>query len=399
MSFFNTLPPQTSQLLSSVPALIEKTFPMPARFRGKLPSQIAELSRLLTGARGDRSLSYLSRPNFLAAYLRYFLPWNLYRLCLILSGLEKTFSPGQTIVDLGSGPLTLVLALWISKPNLRALPLEFYCIDRCAPALDAGKKLFAAIAGDSPWKIHLVKEDIDFRKAPVTQNKNSAAFVCAVNLFNEVYESIPHNNTESLRRIASNAARFMHERALADASILTMEPGVPQSGRFISFLRDSFLELGRPPISPCPHTEDCPLSGGNKRWCHFAFVPKDAPKELLRLSSAAGIPKERLVFSFLLTGSVAKNADAAAKNSVSAKKHSGGEAKSEGEKVRLLSDAFALPGGRFGRYGCSSRGLVLFAGEKTRVEKLDCGSLVTPIFAANEERDKKSGALIIEVKQ
>jgi len=381
MTSFNTLPPQSREILSSVPALIEKTFPMPERFRGKLPSQVAELSRLLTGARGDRSLSYLSRPNFLAAYLRYFLPWNLYRLCLVLSAFEKTFTNGQSIIDLGSGPLTLVLALWISRPDLRGIALEFYCIDRCAPALEAGKKLFSAIAGDSPWKLHLVKEDIDFRKAAVIGKKGSpakAAFVSAVNLFNEVYEKLPHNNTEALRRMAANAARFMHEQAAENACILTLEPGVPQSGRFISFLRDAFLELDRPPISPCPHTGDCPLSGGSKRWCHFAFVPKDAPKELLRLSSAAGIPKERLVFSFLLTGSAAK---------------------SEGEKVRLLSDAFALPGGRFGRYGCSSRGLVLFAGEKNRVEKLDCGSLVTPIFAASESRDEKSGALIIEVKQ
>jgi len=354
---------------------------MPGRFRGSLPSQVAELSRLLTGARGDRGLSYLSRPNLLSAYLRYFLPWNLYRLCLVLAGLEKVFSAGDSIIDLGSGPLTLVSALWISRPDLRELPLEFFCVDRSSPALEAGKKFFAALgavgANENPWKLHLVKEDIDFRKAVLARKKNSAAFVCAINIFNEVYEHLPHSDTNALRRMASNAVRIMSEKAADDAFFLTMEPGIPQSGHFISFLRDAFLEIGRAPVSPCPHSAACPLCGG-KRWCHFAFEPKDAPNELQRLSAAAGIPKERLVFSFLLTGPAVKT---------------------EGDKARVISDAFALPNCRYGRYGCSSRGLVLFAGEKSRIDKLSCGSLFGPVFAEEEQRDAKSGALIIEVKQ
>jgi len=383
MSSFNTLPPQTRQILGSVPALIEKTFPMPGRFRGKLPSQVAELSRLLTGARGDRSLSYLSRPNLLSAYLRYFLPWNLYRLCHLLSGLDIALRAGDTIVDLGSGPLTFVSALWIAYPDLRGIPLEFNCIDRCAPALEAGKIFFTAIAGNSQWKINLVREDINIRKTDVTRKRKTASLVCAVNMFNEIYENLPHNNAEGLRRMAANIAAAMHSYASADACILTVEPGVPQSGRFISFLRGAFLELGRPPLSPCPHTETCPFSGGKKRWCHFAFETTDAPKDLHRLSSAAGIPKERLVLSFLLTGAVSPKAAPSAKTGQ--------------QRVRIISDAFPLPDNRFGRYGCSAQGLVLLAGEKSRIEKIVSGSLITPVFAANR-RDEKSGALLAEAQ-
>ena len=356
---------------------------MPGRFRGALPSQVAELSRLLTGARGDRSLSYLSRPNFLSAYLRYFLPWNLYRLCLLLPGLDLALSAGDTIVDLGSGPLTLVSALWIARPDLRGLPLEFYCIDRCAPALEAGKKFFAAIADNSPWKIHAVREDINIRKADVTRKRKAAALVCAVNIFNETYEDLSHNNTEGLKHMAAKIAQIMHGCASEDAFILTVEPGVPQSGRFITFLRSAFLELDRPPLSPCPHTETCPFSGGKKRWCHFAFETTDAPKDLHRLSSAAGIPKERLVLSFLLTGAVSPQTAPSAKTGQ--------------QGVRIISDAFPLPDSRYGRYGCSARGLVLLAGEKNRVEKIVSGSLITPVFAA-DKRDAKSGALLVEVQ-
>jgi ribosomal protein RSM22 (predicted rRNA methylase) len=379
MVSFDTLPAQSRLILDSVPALVEKTFPMPGRFRSALPSQVAELSRLLTDGRGERRLSYLNRPNFLSAYLYYFLPWNLYRLCLLLPNLDLSICSGDTIIDMGSGPLTFACALWISRPDLRSLPLEFHCTDRSAPALEAGQKFFTAIAGNSPWKINLVKEDIDFRKPHVTRKKKTASLVCAVNMFNEIYENIPHNNTEGLKRMAANTARIMHEQAAQNAFILTVEPGVPRSGHFISFLRNAFLELGRNPLSPCPHTQACPVSGG-KRWCHFAFVTADAPQELHRLSEAAGIPKERLVFSFLLTGEAGKN-----------------QVETELEKTRIISDAFPLPDNLFGRYGCCAKGLVLVTGKRNRIEKIVSGSLITPVFHANA-RDAKSGALIAEAR-
>ncbi|MDR0487256.1 MAG: small ribosomal subunit Rsm22 family protein, partial [Treponema sp.] len=146
-------------------------------------------------------------------------------------------------------------------------------------------------------------------------------------------------------------------------------------------LRSAFLELKRPAASPCPHNRACPFPGGKKRWCHFAFETDGAPKELHRLSAAAGIPKERLVFSYLHTGPVTANAS-----------------KTESEKVRIVSDVFPLPYGRFGRYGCSERGLVLLSGKKNQIEKTVSGALVVPSFAAGGQRDKKSGALLAEVK-
>ncbi len=382
-----------SMLLKNIPALIEKTFPMPARFRSSLPSQIAELSRLLTGARGERALSYLNRPNYLSAYLRYFLPWNLHRLCLILPSLNIPLNSGSVIIDLGSGPLTFVCALWLSKPHLRRLPLEFVCVDRSSAALEAGKKLFTAVSGGGcnetcQWKINLVREDIDTRQMkipPKTKNviaEKKAALVCAINLFNEIYENLPHHNTEALRRTAENTASFMNELACADGCILTVEPGIPQAGKFISFLRSAFLELDRPPAAPCTHTAACPLSGREKRWCHFAFETDQSgvPNELLRLSAAAGLPKERLVLSFLLAAGAEANGKKAA----------------DKIQARVISDAFPLPNNCFGRYCCSERGLVLLTGEKALIEKINSFSIVEPVFAA-DKRDAKSGALIVSL--
>jgi len=384
-------PPQTENLLGDIPSLIKKTFPIPKRFAGALPSDIAELSHLLTNQRNDRALSYLGRPNLLSAYLYYFLPWNLYRLCLLISRLTLNLSPNDAITDLGCGPLTFASALWLSRPDLRSVPLEFFCIDRSSPALEAGNKFFSALSeGKSPWNIHLLREDIDFRQANIRRKIKPASLVCAVNVFNEIYETLPHNNIEGLRRMSANAAQLLRSLSTDDGCLLTVEPGVPQSGHFISFLRESLLKLGLSPVSPCTHTQNCPLLKKNAsrsaKWCHFAFDAPNAPEELLRLSAAAGLPKERLAFSYLLTGT--KRASTTAKT----------ESEKQKQTARVISDAFPLPANRYGRYGCCAQGLVLLTGDKSRMEKTASLSLVTPIFSANKERDKKSGALIAEVK-
>jgi ribosomal protein RSM22 (predicted rRNA methylase) len=380
----------TKQILNSIPGLINKTFPIPGRFRSALPRDIAELSRLLTNNRGERSLSYLGRPNYLSAYLNYFLPWNLYRLCFLLPTLDINLSAGNKITDLGCGPLTLVSALWITRPDLRAIPLEFNCIDRSSQVLDAGKKFFTALSGsgtntDSLWKINLIKKEINLQKGD--SHKENASLICAINVFNEMYEHLPHNNTEALRRIAANAALFMQNKAAEGASVLTVEPGVPQSGKFISLLRDSFLELGCHPLSPCTHSTVCPLAprhstGKNKqRWCHFAFEAADVPKELKRLSAAAKLPKQRLVLSFLFTG-----------------KQKPASQRTNETEIRIISDAFPLPGNNFGRYGCSAKGLVLLTGDKNSAEKMACGNSFCAELNDNGQRDEKSGALIRNIK-
>jgi len=363
------------QLLHSIPALINKTFPIPVRFKSKLPADIAELSRGFTNKRGERSLSYLGRPNFLSAYLHYFLPWNLYRLCLLLQNLKINLSKGDIITDLGSGPLAFPAALWIAHPDLRTIPLEINCIDRSGQALEAGKKFFSVLAEDSPWKINLIRKNINTTAGRT--DRTNAKLVCAVNLFNEIYEKVPHSNTHELKRIAADCAKLMHAQTAENGYILTVEPGVPQSGRFISFLREAFINLGRIPAAPCTHSEVCPLADyRGKKWCHFAHKDFSPPKELVRLSAAARLPKERLVYSYLLTSAAQKQT---------------------AQSVRIISDIFNLPGGKTGCYGCSAQGLVLLEQDKHNKDRVKSGTLVKDFIITNEI-DSKSGALIFRCK-
>jgi hypothetical protein len=208
-----------------------------------------------------------------------------------------------------------------------------------------------------------------------------AALASAVNFFNELYQDIPHTSRQGLEKAARSYAEIIGR--LAGGAVLVVEPGTPRSGEFISCMRNALAEKGRLPLSPCPHTGPCPFPGGKgARWCHFAFGTEHAPAALHKLSAAAGIPKERAVLSFLFSGP--------------------GNPKPAVELVRVISDLFPLKpaghAGSYGRYGCSLKGPVLIRGEKPFMETLVSGSLLAPPLEASGERDKKSGALIVNTE-
>jgi hypothetical protein len=423
IDLFPPLTQDAKTILDGIPALIDKVFPLPRRFQFGLPEDIAELSAAFTNERSSRGTSYLGKPNLLSAYLRYFLPWNLYRLCRLLPGLDLPFgilrdsdskknasaAAGITaneniiaVTDLGSGPLTLPIALWISRPELRKLHLEFRCLDQTGAVLDAGKKLFSALAGsDTMWTIRAIKGNLG---TPV--HGGPAQLVSAVNLFNEIFQNLPHTDSESLRRLAQKNARVLAALAGSSGSILIVEPGVPRSGEFIAALRDALIELNKSPASPCPHGGECPFPGGKQggaKWCHFAFETDSAPATLLALSKAAGLPKERATLSFLLTlpggqdRRYAPESKAAVPESLAAAENA---AQVDTKfPVRIISDPFPLAQGGIGRYGCSARGLVLITGTRQKIEEMNSGLLAEFEEQSEkaEKRDGKSGALIIHI--
>jgi hypothetical protein len=425
---FRGLEENTRKDLEALLPLIEKTFPIPARFRRGLGNNVAELSRLLTSARGERSLSYLNQPPLLSAYLYYFLPWNVYRLCRLLPGLDLPLAAGDAIVDLGAGPLSFTIGLWLCRRDLRSVPLEFYCLDRGKAALEAGKKLFAALSappgGACPWTIRAIHGDLNQgvarfhrprapRPEAQSQARNTAqgaarntaldgargagrgaALVTAINLYNELSQSISPGDDAGQRRFAKNQAALLTGLAARGGRLLVVEPGTPPSGRFITLLREALISLNRPPLSPCVHPLSCPFPGpgGGKpaaKWCHFAFDTEDAPASLRRLSAAAGIPKERATLSFVLAGPVpaasATSAVPAAPTTPAA------------PTVRVISSPFPAGGGAggraWGRYVCGEKGMALLRGEKSFVEAAESGTLLAVRFT--EELDPKSGAPVV----
>jgi hypothetical protein len=289
---------------------------------------------------------------------------------------------------LGCGPLTLPLALWIARPELRGLRLELRCLDKTGAALDAGKKLFDALSGvssrrgSSPWAIRPIRAPLG---AEIRGQK--AALVTAVNVFNELFWELPHGDAAALAAFAEKNARLLASLAAENGAVLVVEPGIPQSGAFITALRSSLIARGQMPYAPCPHTERCPCSGGilahgKAKWCHFAFETQDAPERLLRLSDAAGLPKERATISYLFTREEVKTTT------------SGPEL-----ATRIISDIFPVSDkdgkSLYGRYGCSAQALVLVTGSRAALEQHPSGSLVCLAPREGAGRDPKSGALMV----
>jgi hypothetical protein len=397
---FPPLTEEARRLMNDIPDLADKTFPMPGRFRLALVRNVAELSRLLTSGRGERRESYLGEGPFLAAYLRYFLPWNVYRLARLLPSLALPLDDASggavSVTDLGSGPLTVPIALWIARPDLRTLPLEFRCLDRAAPALRAGKALFEALSGkDSPWKIRTIHASLgDPLRFP------RANLVTAVNLFNELFWKLPRTDHRALSAFAKKQECLLSSLCLETGSVLVLEPGIPRCGEFLSLLREAFVGRGRFPRAPCNHAGPCPLPGlapaaspaarPDTKWCHFAFDTAGAPSGLRRLSEAALIPKERSALSFLLAGPLG------APDAASAIDSAAGSAGTLA--ARVISDPFPLDAAHaFGRYCCSARGLALASGKKDDIAGLQSGMLETFAVKVPEQRDGKSGALVVEL--
>jgi ribosomal protein RSM22 (predicted rRNA methylase) len=360
MNLFVELTKELQADFQNLLKVIDNTFPLSAKHRSGLPNDVAELSRQLTSGRSDRVDGYLGKAASLSAYLRYFLPWNVFRLLRLLPSLNITLHDGDTVCDLGSGPMTFALALWISCPDLRKINLEIRCVDRTASALEAGKKLFYAFAGQScTWKIRTIKGSLG-----TSIYGEPSALVTAINVYNEIF----WDNKNDLQKIVKNESAYLLSLVKKDGSVLVIEPGIPRSGEFINLLRTRFLAAGS--ISaPCPHREPCPFPGGKRgsKWCHFAFGTNDAPARLLSLSKAAGLPKERAVLSFLF-------AKIRPETEVSQEKPF---------PVRIISDSIVLSDALYGRYSCSPRGMILVAGKKQAIEDIPSGTLI------NLENDPK----------
>lgn len=385
---FAPLAPGQGVALKEVLELIDVLFPLPKRFRVGLPQDVRRLSQLLTSERQARQDGYLGKDALISAYMRYFLPWNLYRLGRLLPALDLNLKNGDRIIDLGTGPLTLPLALLLFRPDLHRLDLEFVVVDRTSKIMENGQLLFSTLkdAYPSAWRIKLLRQSfgqaIDGKKA---------ALITAINVLNEVNRS----RAQSLEAKSGQVAEYLLSLGSDRARFLVVEPGTPPSARELVALRSALLDKPIQLLTPCPHARACPMpsiqravQGPAKKWCHFTFDDQGAPRALRELSLAAGLPKDRLALSFLFfqpgeLGSEAKDTQA----------------------VRLISEAFPLPGRGYGRYGCAAAGLMLLAGPRQKIEALEIGSIFPiggrgkggPLAMQPPQRDAKSGAWLVEV--
>lgn len=388
---FAAIPDDSAKILAEFDSLVQGVRPLSSRQMLMLPGNVRDLSHFLTDGRGERRAGYMNETVARSAYVRYYQWWNLVRLTRLLAGLGVDALPvsdGAVCLDIGSGPLTVPIALWLARPDLRRKKLRWYCVDTSQSVLALGEELFLAVAARTarsegnaiePWGIVRVKGELG------TPLKSKADFVACANLFNEVVENSGKPPEHSAKR-AADALGIYAEKA---ASVLVVEPGTPPSVRFLSALRGALLGKGWEPVAPCLHSDGCPMDGrrGGK-WCHFVFSAQeeDVPQRLRKLSVSVGLPKERAALSFVLmaradAGGGFRGADSSI----------GGRL-----RVRVASDPIRLPGGRTGFYGCSRLGLALLASRRKDFF-LASGEVVEVEAPARSVTDAKSGALLVEL--
>lgn len=393
--------------LADLPRLLDEALPLSRKHRAGLPAGIAELSRLLTTDREELPGDYLSRPAVLSAYARYFLPWNIYRQGRLLAGLSLALAPGARILDVGAGPLTFALALWLARPDLRGQSLQYLGVDRSEPVLRLGRSLAAALLGQGPWQVR-TERGFGGRAAgpPRGPAAGGAAPLAAAdllvvaNVLNEMAGIAPPRGArprqEGQRDVLAELLTGWRRSLGPAGRILIVEPGVRASARLLVRIRDTALRDGWSAEAPCPHQGECPLPGQRGgSWCHFNFGVEGVPSWLADLSRQAGLPKENASLSFLLLRPPRPQADDGAGAAAGRS-----DDQAAACTVRVISEPFALPPAGRGQYGCCSRGLVLLehqreAGRAAPGSNTPPGSLLTTAWPQTPRRDPKSGAVIL----
>jgi len=412
-SLFDTsrLSKDSVAILNSFDEIIQGVRPLNSRQLQQLPEHIRALSHQLTDDRASRRLGYMNDNVQLSSYVRYYTWWNLVRLTRLFANLPATVFPTAdcTCLDLGSGPLTVVTALWLARPELRKLRLTWYCLDVSANSMALGEDIYLSIAAKAkaadetiePWQIIRVKGPFG------TPIKQKAGFLTCANMLNELDQASDMPPEFQTKKYYEQLQRYCEK----DAGVILVEPGVPKAARTLSLLRTRYIKDGRTIAAPCPHAGDCPMSGfkaytGSKnKWCNFAFTTEDAPHKLQKLSDAAKLPKERATLSFMAVAR-GDNAVVSAPSTPSfgsAQEPLRDHATTE---IRITSDKLRLPNYMCGYYGCSQHGLVLVTlpdENNTRLPKPPfrprSGDLIQVKTKTPDSlpKDEKSGALIVKL--
>lgn len=354
------------EVLHDLGPALEQVMPLKTKHLADLPRAVRELSEQLTSERGGLTGKYLQTPRTLSAYIRYFLPWNVYRQARLFAGLWLRLHDGARILDLGSGPLTAPMALWAARPDLRKKNITFVCVDRTAKALKIGEELFNIISkGSERWTLELVE-------APLEQALRAPGLPYDMIFFGNVLNELRWGGDDPMEagvvRIAEYAVQRLH--AKRQPHLLAVEPGTRLGGRLVSLLRKAAQDLGLTSLSPCTHQNLCPmLARRANSWCHFRCTPEGIPQWLRELSDKAGLPKETLAMSFIHLSAVTARQE---------------------DKARILSNPLRLQQqGHFGYYACTKRGQLII--EEQGRPSLQQGDLSEYEMLPGKQLDPKSG--------
>lgn len=212
---------------------------------------------------------YLRCHNDYIAYIAMRLPGTLAAISSVLKRIPNADSL-KTLLDLGAGPGTGLLAAHAVLPGLRAATL----VEADPQFIALGKTLVPELAN---WQ----------------QN----ALPCPLKPHDLVLMSY------SLGEMPNPGEIVKAAWAATQKFLVLIEPGTPKGYELIMTMRDTLLAEGAYMVAPCPNALPCPMSHGD--WCHFPARVERSKLHMQLKGGTLGYEDEK--FSYLI---MAKQASA-----------------------------------------------------------------------------------------
>ena len=245
---------------------------------GISPSALARAAADLSSTYRGRSENSAPRLDALhrAAYLITRLPATYAVLMRVLEEIKGRVPEVkmETMLDLGAGPGTAMWAAARIFPDLRRVIL----IEQD----DAWIRLGKALAVQSP-----LESKAEWQQGSLVDPLPPGSFDLVV--LSYVLNELPRE-----RRVM--VVRSAWERT--SGCLVLVEPGTPAGFGDIRELRRELIACGAHLVVPCPHENECPMSGGN--WCHFASRLQRTSHHRIAKSAELGYEDEKysyVVFS------------------------------------------------------------------------------------------------------
>lgn len=282
-------------LIETIQQLIDKEdFP-----REKVTRAVTELSRLFTKERATLNRSYLDDQAYALAYLSYFLPVNLAKIQVLLNEMPPEVGERFSVLDLGSGPGTGLLAVldwWHQRESPPALSVT--TVDRSSGALRQARQLWNRYCRAVSIRADLQTYEVDLERpgwGEQIRQKGPFDLVILANCLNEIF-------TDTGDPLMARTAFMGESLALLapHGTMMVVEPALRESSRVLHQVRDQLLQEKRCTIySPCLHESNCPALAKPDDWCHEERT-WEPPVSIQEIDEEVGFIKDALKFSYLL---------------------------------------------------------------------------------------------------
>lgn len=208
------------------------------------------------------------------AYIAARMPATYAAVECVLKELEKDKEAITTLLDLGSGPGTV---LWAAQ---RAFPLlsSAVLVEQDQQLVSLGKRLCSTLSEISALSINWRVGDL--------KAFDEGHGYDLVTLSYSVGELPSKSIEELIKNCWKQTKRF----------IAIIEPGTPEGFERIRTIRSHLIELGAHIVAPCPHAGSCPMNESN--WCHFSVRVERTSEHRQLKRGALGYEDEK--FSYII---------------------------------------------------------------------------------------------------